>query len=49
MLDVNQAEIQEAEAAATLAALARQRVQTENLLSILLGRNPGASSSGAGR
>lgn len=42
LLDVNQAEIEEADAAATLAALARQRVQTENLLSILVGRNPGA-------
>jgi multidrug efflux system outer membrane protein len=40
-LDVNQAEIEEADAAATLAALARQRIQTENLLNILLGRNPG--------
>jgi multidrug efflux system outer membrane protein len=42
MLDVNQAEIEEADAAATLAALARQRIQVENLLSILLGRNPGS-------
>ena len=41
VLDVNQAEIEEADSAATLAALARQRVQTENLLSILVGRNPG--------
>ncbi len=41
VLDVNQAEIEEAEAAATLSALDRQRVQAENLLSILLGRNPG--------
>ena len=41
-LDVNQAEIEEADSAATLAALARQRVQTENLLSILIGRNPGS-------
>jgi multidrug efflux system outer membrane protein len=41
ILDVNQAEIEEADSAATLAALARQRVQTENLLSILIGRNPG--------
>ena len=40
-LDVNQAEIEEADSAATLAALARQRIQTENLLNILLGRNPG--------
>ena len=41
MLDVNQAEIEEAEAQATLAALSRQKVQAENLISILLGRNPG--------
>lgn len=41
ILDVNQAEIQEADAAATLAAIDRQRIQTENLLSILVGRNPG--------
>ena len=41
MLDVNQAEIEEAEAQATLAALARQKIQAENLISILLGRNPG--------
>jgi multidrug efflux system outer membrane protein len=42
MLDVNQAEIEEADSAATLAGIARARIQTENLLSILLGRNPGA-------
>ncbi len=41
VLDVNQAEIEEADSAATLAALDRQRIQTENLLSILVGRNPG--------
>ena len=41
MLDVNQAEIQEAQAAADLAAFERQVVQAENLLSILIGRNPG--------
>lgn len=41
VLDVNQAEIEEADSAATLAALARRQVQTENLLSILIGRNPG--------
>ena len=40
-LDVNQAEIEEADSAATLAALNRQRIQTENLLSILVGRHPG--------
>jgi len=41
MLDVNQAEIQEATAAADLASFERGLVQAENLLSILLGRNPG--------
>lgn len=41
LLDVNQAEIQEYDAAAQLAALIRDREQTENLLSILVGRNPG--------
>lgn len=41
VLDVNQAEIEEADSAATLSALARQQIQTENLLSILIGRNPG--------
>ena len=46
MLDVNQAEIQEATAAADVAAFERQLVQAENLLSILLGRNPGKISRG---
>lgn len=46
-IDVNQAEIQEADSAATLALLERQVVQTENLLSILLGRNPGKITRGA--
>ncbi len=46
MLDVNQAEIEEAEAAADLAAFERQLVQAENLLSILLGRNPGNIARG---
>jgi len=41
LLDVNQAQIEEADAAAQLAALIREREQTENLLSVLLGRNPG--------
>jgi multidrug efflux system outer membrane protein len=41
MLDVNQAQIQEAQAAADLASFERQLIQAENLLSILLGRNPG--------
>ncbi len=40
-LDVNQAEIQEADSAASLAGLERARIQAENLLSILIGRSPG--------
>lgn len=46
MLDVNQAEIEEADAAADLVAFERQLVQTENLLSILVGRNPGPIARG---
>lgn len=46
MLDVNQAEIQEAQAAADLASFERQVRQAENLLSILLGRNPGNINRG---
>jgi len=45
-LDVNQAEIQEAQAAVNIAAFERQLIQAENLLSILLGRNPGNISRG---
>lgn len=45
-LDVNQAEIEEAEAAVELAALERQVIQTENLLNVLLGRNPGPITRG---
>lgn len=45
-IDVNQAEIQEADAAADLALLQRQVIETQNLLSILLGRNPGGISRG---
>jgi multidrug efflux system outer membrane protein len=40
LLDVNQAEIQESEAGVMCASLERQRVQTENKLSILLGKAP---------
>jgi len=40
LLDVNQAEIQEAEAAVTLASIGRQRREAENLLNLLLGQNP---------
>jgi len=42
LLDVNQAQIEEADAAVQLAALIRAREQTENILSVLLGRNPGS-------
>ncbi len=41
LLDVNQAQIEEATSAAALAAIDRAREEAENLLSILLGRNPG--------
>lgn len=41
LLDVNQAEIEEADAAAQLASLERGVVQTENLINVLVGRNPG--------
>lgn len=46
MLDVNQAEIQEAQAAADLASFEREVVQAQNLVSILIGRNPGTISRG---
>jgi len=42
MIDVNQAEIEEAEAAAQSAVLERQVIQAENLISVLIGRNPGS-------
>lgn len=42
LLDVNQAQIEQADAAAELAALERQDMQAENLLSVLLGQNPGS-------
>jgi multidrug efflux system outer membrane protein len=41
ILDVNQAQIEEAESEATLAALERAGIQAENLISVLIGRNPG--------
>jgi multidrug efflux system outer membrane protein len=41
LIDVNQAEIELADAVAELAALERQRGQSENLLNVLLGQNPG--------
>ncbi len=46
-LDVNQAEIQEAQAVVQLAVFERQVIRTENLLNILLGRNPGPVVRGA--
>jgi multidrug efflux system outer membrane protein len=45
-LDLNQAQIQEAQAAVELAAFERQVIQTENLLNVLLGRNPGPIARG---
>jgi len=42
LIDVNQAQIEKYDAAAQLVALQREEVQVENLLSILLGQNPGA-------
>jgi multidrug efflux system outer membrane protein len=41
LIDVNQAEIELQDAVAELAALERSRGQAENLLSVLLGQNPG--------
>ncbi len=46
-LDVHQAEIEEATAAAALSSFERQVGQTENGLSVLLGRNPGPIERGA--
>jgi multidrug efflux system outer membrane protein len=46
LLDVNQAEIELAVADATVSAADRAVAQTENTLSILLGRNPGAITRG---
>ncbi len=45
-LDVNQAQIEEADAAVQLASLEREVIQTENLLNVLLGRNPGPIARG---
>lgn len=46
LLDVNQAQIELADARAELAALERQRSLAENSLSVLLGRNPGPVERG---
>ena len=40
MIDVNQAEIEEAEAAVQIAVFERAIAQTENLINVLVGRNP---------
>ena len=48
MIDVNQAEIELADAAVQIAALERAVVQTENLLNVLLGQNPGPIVRGSG-
>jgi len=40
LLDVNQAQIEEADALARLASLRRQAIEAENLLSVLIGSNP---------
>jgi len=41
LLDVNQAQIEEADAAAQMYAFERDVIQVENLLSVLIGSNPG--------
>jgi multidrug efflux system outer membrane protein len=46
---VNQAEIELADAAAQLAALERENQRAENLLSVLLGQNPGSISRTRGK
>lgn len=46
LLDVNQADIEVADAAVTLTQLEREQVRTENSLSVLLGRNPGKVGRG---
>ena len=40
LIDVNQAQIEEADAAAQLAVVERGIIQAENLLNVLIGRNP---------
>lgn len=49
LIDVNQAQIELADASAALAGLQRERGLAENALSVLLGRNPGpVATSGEG-
>jgi multidrug efflux system outer membrane protein len=40
LIDVNQAQIEEADAAVQMASLERAVIQTENLINVLVGRNP---------
>lgn len=47
LIDVNQAQIELADASAALAALQRERGLAENALSVLLGRNPGPVATSA--
>ncbi len=46
LIDVNQADVELAEAQVTRSGLERQVIQAENLISILLGRNPGTITRG---
>jgi len=46
LLDVNQAEIEEVDATVRLVETERAIIQTENLISVLLGRNPGRIARG---
>jgi multidrug efflux system outer membrane protein len=48
LIDVNQAQIELADATADLAALERQQQETVNALSVLLGRNPGELERASG-
>jgi len=41
LIDVNQAQIEEADAAVQMVSLERAVIQTENLINVLVGRNPG--------
>lgn len=47
LLDVNQAEIEEVDATVRLVETERAIIQTENFISVLLGRNPGRIKRGA--
>ncbi len=47
LLDVNQAEIEEVDATVRLVGTERRIIQTENFISVLLGRNPGRIARGA--